>query len=85
MQINATNNLMPVPEPQRRQTAPEVQDGARADFTSANAIHEQLARSPATRPEEVARVRSLLTDHYPPDEMVRRIANLLAVHIKPVE
>ncbi len=85
MQINATNNLMPVPEPQRRQTAPGVQDGARADFSGTEAIHEQLSRTPATRSEEIARVRTLINDHYPPDEMVRRIANLLAVHVRPVE
>jgi hypothetical protein len=83
MQINATNNLTPLPEPGRAAAAPltdQQQDAA--VFTASDAIHRKLGQAPDARPEAVALARALITSTlYPPDETIRGIANLLAAKL----
>ncbi len=81
MQINATNNITPIPEPLRRAAnAAEGRDGA--DFSGAEAVEKTLRRTPEIRSEEVERAKSLIKDEkYPPDVTIQGIANLIASHL----
>ena len=82
MHIDATNHLSPLPEPRRSGGAARVPARDEASFTTADAIHRVLRDAADVRPEEVARARALVDDrYYPPDETIRRIANLMAMHI----
>ncbi len=62
---------------------PAVPDSEPASFEQTRALEQKLAQVPATRPEQVERARSLIEDvQYPPQEMMNRIASLLALHLK---
>ena len=51
-------------------------------FDAAQSLERSVKDLPLVRPEEVARARALVADvKYPPDEMMSRIASLLAMHI----
>lgn len=51
-------------------------------FDRAPATETAANHSPAVRPEKVERARVFIADtKYPPDELVERIANLLAMHL----
>ena len=51
-------------------------------FNRAEALNKALDASPGARPEVVARARALVEDsNYPPPETIKRIANLLALHL----
>ncbi len=53
-------------------------------FEAAAAVDSALERTPDVRPEVVERARRLVeSPHYPPPETIRRIANLLALHLNP--
>jgi len=79
MQINATNNLTPLPELARRTAAPLADQQDAAVFTNIDAIHQKLNQSPDARPEAVALARALVANTaYPPDVTIHGIANLLA-------
>ena len=65
----------------RRDAAPAV----RADqpFERAAALEQALKDIPLVRPEKVEHARALVADtKYPPEEMLDRIANLLALHMR---
>lgn len=65
----------------RRAPVPAETDAV--TFEGTRALEQKLADIPATRPAEVERARSLIADvKYPPQEMMSRIASLLAMHIK---
>lgn len=54
-----------------------------AIFDGAAALETGLKETPAVRPEVVARARELISDpSYPPQEMVRKISLLLAMHLE---
>jgi hypothetical protein len=49
-------------------------------FAQTDAINGALAQTPAVRPEEVQRAKTLLSsEHYPPQVMMEKISRLLAV------
>ena len=65
----------------RRQ--PAVTDSEPASFEQTRALEQKLSTLSASRPEQVERARSLIADvQYPPNEMMNRIASLLALHLK---
>jgi hypothetical protein len=48
-------------------------------FSNTEALNQALAATPDVRSEAVERGRSLVSDrHYPPDEMIRKLATFLA-------
>lgn len=50
---------------------------------SASSLEQSVRDLPVVRPEQVERARSLIADtKYPPQEMLNRIANLLALHMR---
>lgn len=57
--------------------------GNTAGFERTQALESALKEMPAVRPEKIARARALVADvKYPPDEVLNRIANLLAIHVR---
>lgn len=57
--------------------------GDPAPFAAAQGLDRSVRELPLVRPEQVERARSLVADvKYPPQEMLNRIANLLALHMK---
>ena len=66
------------PVGQREQT-PSATDTT--SFTATTSLESQLQNVPATRVDKVALAKSLLSNpNYPPQELLDRIAALLAVH-----
>lgn len=54
-------------------------------FEKAAALEQYPKGLPLVRPEKVEKARALIADvQFPPNEMLDRIANLLALHIKPI-
>jgi hypothetical protein len=63
--------------------APSVTESESSSFEQTRALEQKLSQLPDTRPEEVARARTLIADNqYPPQLMMNRIASLLAIHVK---
>ena len=83
MEIDFNMNRVSKPEPSQsvaRQEVTPVTDGAWVS----SALENQLRNLPAVRPEKIAEARALISDsQYPPDDVLDRIAVLLAAHIKP--
>lgn len=53
-----------------------------AVFSQSSALSDALNSLPAARVEAVERARNLVEDvHYPPQETIHRISNLLAMHL----
>jgi hypothetical protein len=51
-------------------------------FQETSALQDKLNNLPTVRPEQVARAKALLADsQYPPDDVMDRIAILIASHI----
>ena len=71
----------PGPRPVRP-ASPPAGPGVQADRVStarADHLREAIARSPATRPEEIARAGALALDpNYPPLQIIERVARLIA-------
>lgn len=66
----------------RRQAA-AAPAGETVSFERTRALEQRLKELPASRPEQVERARNLVADvKYPPAEMLDRIANLLALHVR---
>jgi hypothetical protein len=83
MQINATNQLRPLPEPGRRANAPSIDAQDTAVFSSVAALKDKLSFTPGVRPEAVALARELISQpSYPPDVTIQGIANLLASNLR---
>lgn len=84
MQINATNNLTPLPERSSRVTKSSVDTQGAAIFTETEALDQKLRETADVRADEVARARALIVaPDYPPEKTMRSIANLLAIHLEP--
>ena len=57
---------------------PRVQ-GDHVSTARADHLREAIARSPASRPEEIARAEALALDpNYPPLQIIERVARLIA-------
>ena len=63
--------------------APELgQD--RLALDQADNLNRALEQTPVSRPDEVARAKTLVqTVSYPPIELIHKISTLLAIHIEP--
>jgi prophage DNA circulation protein len=84
MQINATNQWTPPVSEATRRSATEgaARAGDQATFASADALRQALEQAPDVRPEEISRMQEAAGETtYPPIEMIRRIADLFAIHI----
>jgi hypothetical protein len=69
-------------QPVARQTA-TAKTPESAPFEQAQSLERSVKNLPLVRPEEVERARALVADvQYPPNEMLDRIANLLALHMQ---
>lgn len=52
-----------------------------ASFTASNSLNSQLGNIATVRPEQVAKAKALVgSSKYPPDDVLDRIAILLAIH-----
>ena len=84
MEIEFNPGRVPKAEPREavaRPSAPAAVD--KTSFQVSAALQEKLKNLPATRPEKVAQAKALVSDsHYPPGEVLDRIAVLLAIHVK---
>jgi hypothetical protein len=74
----ASASNQPVKRPSGATSAAET-----ASIASAQNLEQTVRNLPMVRPEQVERARSLIADSkYPPQEMLNRIANLLALHMR---
>ena len=84
MQINPNSRINwspPLAPVQATRTAPELERD-RAAFDEIAKLKQALEGTPDVRPAVVARARKLLGDvNYPPMETIRKIGELLAVHL----
>ena len=63
-----------------------VSQANNALFDGAAKLEMGLKETPAVRPDVVARARELISDpSYPPQEMVRKISLLLAMHMEAMK
>jgi hypothetical protein len=57
--------------------------GETASFSATQALEQKLKELSTVRPEKVAHAKEIVGDtHFPPPELVDRIASLLAMHVK---
>lgn len=75
-----------VPEPMTGSPVPRRTQAASGDapgrFARTEALERALRELPPTRPEKVQQAKVYVGNaKYPPDEMLDRIANLLALHL----
>lgn len=82
MQINATNNLTPLPERPRRVAKPSITAQDAATFTDAEALNDKMQATTDVRAEAVARAQALIAaPQYPPEKTIRSISRLLAANL----
>lgn len=84
MEINFDPGRVPEPNtglPVLRRN-PSASVDASGRFPRTEALERALREDPPVRPEQVQQARVYVGDaKYPPDEMLDRIANLLALHL----
>lgn len=83
MRIQSNGETSPVVRPADRHTV-QAQRLGQDDISlkSSNDLERALENTEAVRPSKVAAARELVADKtYPPEVMVRKIAELLAIHI----
>ena len=84
MEIDFNTNRVSKAEPSQpvaRQEATTQADGA--SFPGSSSLENALKNLPAVRPEKVAQARALISDsQYPPDDVLDRIAVLLATKVQ---
>jgi hypothetical protein len=85
MEINPNRHVdpaLPVGAPfKAKPTAPATRD-ARASFEQSAGLDSALKAAPDTRAEVVSRAETLVSSSsYPPPEVIKRIANLLAANL----
>ena len=80
LNTNRLSSVSPASPPQKaREAAPA---GDEANFSGTQALAEALAHLPETRPEVIQRARELVgSAKYPPDDMLNRIARLVAMEL----
>ena len=60
----------------------DVDQAVSSSFEGAQGLSEALLRTPESRPDLVARAREMVASpNYPPPEMIRNLANLLAANM----
>ena len=70
-----------VSQPVTRQPATSQAQEA-APFARSQALENAVTQAPTVRPEKVEQARAMIADKsYPPEELVSRIASLLAMHV----
>jgi len=85
MEIEFNAGRIPPTEPRqpvaKRGSSPAAADTA--SFSVSDSLKQQLGKISTVRPEQVARGKDLVADgKYPPDDVLDRIAVLLAIHAK---
>ncbi len=84
MQVNVIRNPSVVPEAKSagcRPAPPEF--GSEKDFSATTALEGALARVPDVRdPETTRAAKRLDIPNYPPPELIRKIARLMAEHLE---
>jgi hypothetical protein len=80
MEIKPNSSFGPVPVGETPPThRPRRTEGDAGEFRGTEALQRALAQTPDVRPEAVARGQALAaSDEYPPQEVVRRLAAMLA-------
>ncbi len=84
MEINLNQPLAPLPKLKGTEVSAPKKKAATdaAEFPQTEALNRALAKTEDVRPEVVARGKQLVADaNYPPREMIRRIAHLLASNL----
>jgi len=82
MRIENKSHTQPVEQSTQTQRArkPRPQENDRTEFHAADSLRQALDAEPDVRADVVQRGRQLVADaDYPPPEIIRRIANLLAL------
>jgi hypothetical protein len=83
MQINATNNLTPLPERRRQVTEPPTITRAATTFTEIDALERKITATTDVRAEAVAHAKALIAQpEYPPERVIRSISRLLAMNLE---
>ena len=84
MQVNANQQIRPEsPVAAVGSGAPsrKAVTGSEVEFSRSERLNRALALTPDVRAEEVERAEGLVQDvHYPPQETIRRISQLLALN-----
>lgn len=80
MEIEPSRSSVPISRVESRPIRrAEPVPGDAGQFEETEALRQALARTPEVRPEVVDRARSLANNpNYPPEEIVRRLAQLFA-------
>jgi len=84
MQVNVIRNPSAVPEAKSAGSRPAPpKSGSEKDFSATTALEGALAQAPDVRDPETARAAKLLDiPNYPPPELIRKIARLMAEHLE---
>ena len=84
MQVNVIRNPSVVPEAKSAGSRPvPPKSGSEKDFSATTALEGALAQAPDVRDPETARAAKLLDiPNYPPQELIRKIARLMAEHLE---
>ena len=84
MQVNVIRNPSVVPKPNFAGSRPAPpKSGSEKDFSATTALDSALERVPDVRDPETARAAKLLDiPNYPPQELIRKIARLMAENLE---
>ena len=84
MEIEFNPGRVPKAEPSQPAARPSATPAAdEVSFHGSANLQDRLKNIPDVRPEKVAYAKSLLSDSkYPPNDVLDRIAVLLAIHVK---
>lgn len=84
MQVNANQQIrpeIPVSPVGTHATSRKSDSTSEVEFSRSERLNRALENTPDVRAEEVVRAESLIQDvHYPPQETIRRISQLLALN-----
>jgi len=84
MEIDFNPGRVPKAEPSQPVARPSASATAdEASFPGSAALQDKLKNLSTIRPEKVAQAKALVSDsEYPPNDVLDRIAVLLAIHVK---
>ncbi|HWC58507.1 MAG TPA: hypothetical protein VHC44_02355 [Verrucomicrobiae bacterium] len=84
MEIEFNPGRVPKMEPSQTVARPSASAAAgESSFPASSALMDKLKNQSDVRPEQVARAKGLVSDvKYPPDDVLDRIAVLLAINVK---
>ena len=81
---NESTSSRPVIPPAHSATTarPAAAPSDATEFSRTDSINQAMSNAPASRPEEVARAKQLVSDNnYPPPVVIGRITKLLAIQL----